>query len=39
VKRKQLEKDLEDSIEKALKHEEHLQHDDNEEPVTFAEES
>ena len=30
------EKELEHLIEDALKHEENLQHDQNEEPVTFA---
>jgi hypothetical protein len=30
------EKEIEKEIENALKHEENLQHDQNEEPVTFA---
>lgn len=33
------EKELQRRIKKALKHEENVQHDENEEPVTFAEES
>ena len=32
------EKDVQNEIEKALEHEENLQHDQNEEPVTFAKE-
>ncbi|MEJ2261371.1 MAG: hypothetical protein P8X83_06925 [Nitrosopumilaceae archaeon] len=31
------EKDLEIIIDNALKHEENLQHDENEKPITFAE--
>lgn len=30
------EKELKKEIEKALEHEEHVQHDENEDPVTFA---
>jgi len=37
VNRKEREKDLEKEIDKALKHEEKVQHDENEKPVTFAE--
>jgi len=37
VNRKEREKDLEKEIDKALKHEENVQHDENEKPVTFAE--
>jgi len=39
VNKKQLEKDMIEAIEKALKHEDLLQHDDNDKPVTFADES
>ena len=37
VNKKEREKDLEKEIDKALKHEENVQHDENEKPVTFAE--
>ena len=36
MNKKQLEKDMQEAIEKALKHEDQLQHDENDEPVTFA---
>jgi len=37
VNKKEREKDLEKEIDKALKHEENVQHDENEKPITFAE--
>jgi len=37
VNKKEREKDLEEEIDKALKHEENVQHDENEKPITFAE--
>ena len=37
MNKKDREKDLEKEIDNALKHEENLQHDENEKPITFAE--
>ena len=37
VNKKDREKDLEKEIDNALKHEENVQHDENEKPITFAE--
>ena len=36
VNKKEREKDLEKEIDNALKHEENVQHDENEKPITFA---
>jgi len=38
VDKKKLEKDLEEAIEKALEHEEKVQSDHNDKPVTFGDE-
>ena len=37
MNKKEKEKDLEKIIDNALKHEENVQHDENEKPITFAE--
>jgi len=39
MNKKEREKDVENAINDALKHEDNLQHDENEEPVTFVDES
>jgi len=39
MNKKEREKDVENAINDALKHEENLQHDENEEPVTFVDDS
>ena len=36
MNKKEREKDVENAINDALKHEENLQHDENEKPVTFV---
>ena len=36
MNKKEIEKDVENTINAALKHEENLQHDENEDPVTFV---
>ena len=36
MKKKEREKDVEKAINDALKHEENLQHDENEKPITFV---
>ena len=36
MNKKEIEKDVENTINVALKHEENLQHDENEDPVTFV---
>ena len=36
MNKKEIEKDVENVINKALKHEENLQHDENERPVTYV---
>lgn len=38
MNKKQRQKDVQDAVEKALKHEENLQHDENDEPITFVDE-
>lgn len=37
MNKKEREKDLEKEIDKALEHEENVQHDENEKPITFVE--
>lgn len=39
MNKKEREKDAENAINSALKHEDNLQRDENEEPVTFSDES